>query len=83
MPVDDLDTVKSGALLERVGARLHEDSIRCGEAQEASLRATLDKLTAGPLPDEIVEARAANADSLPHRFGRPAQFLRGSLIRRQ
>ena len=62
MLVDEGDAVKTGALLAHLDARPYEDAVRGGEAQEASLRATLDKLVAGPRPDEIAEGRAANTE---------------------
>lgn len=60
--VDEGDAVAAGAPLARLDARLYDDKVRADEAQVASLRATLDKLKAGPRPAEIAQASAANAE---------------------
>lgn len=62
--VDEGDAVKAGAVLARLDARPSEDAVRAAEAQVAGLRATLDKLEAGPRPAEIAQARAAHAERM-------------------
>ena len=77
MLVDEGDTVKTGALLAHLDARPYEDSVRGGEAQKASLQATLDKLVAGPRPDEIAEARAANTEQTANLLKRSTDLRKG------
>jgi HlyD family secretion protein len=55
---DEGDAVKSGAVLARLDARPYEYAVRSAEANVAALRATLDKLKAGPRPTEIAQTRA-------------------------
>jgi HlyD family secretion protein len=81
MLVDEGDAVKTGALLAHLDARPYEDSVRGGEAQEASLRATLDKLVAGPRPDEIAEARAANTEQTANLLNAQQTYDREALLR--
>jgi len=81
MLVDEGDTVNTGALLAHLDARPYEDSVRSGEAQEASLRATLDKLVAGPRPDEIAEARAANTEQTANLLNAQQTYEREAQLR--
>jgi HlyD family secretion protein len=81
MLVDEGDTVKTGALLARLDARPYEDSVRGGEAQEVSLRATLDKLVAGPRPDEIAEARAAHTEQTADLLNAQESYERAVQLR--
>ncbi|MBW9063260.1 secretion protein HlyD [Rhizobium herbae] len=56
--VDEGDAVKRGAVLARLDARPYDYAVRSAEANAAALRATLDKLKAGPRPTEIAQTRA-------------------------
>ena len=51
------------------------------EAQEASLRATLDKLVAGPRPDEIAEGRAANTEQTANQLNAQQTYERAAQLR--
>ncbi|WEA59073.1 secretion protein HlyD [Rhizobium sp. BJ04] len=62
--VDEGDVVKSGTVLAKLDAAPYEFAVRSGEANVAALRATFDKLKAGPRPTEIAQARAAYDESL-------------------
>ncbi|ARM89594.1 RND family efflux transporter protein [Rhizobium sp. CIAT894] len=62
--VDEGDVIKSGTVLAKLDAAPYEFAVRSGEANVAALRATLDKLKAGPRPTEIAQARAAYDESL-------------------
>lgn len=62
--VDEGDVVKRGTLLAKLDAAPYEFAVRSAEANAAALRATLDKLKAGPRPTEIAQARAAYDESL-------------------
>ncbi|MBB3350993.1 HlyD family secretion protein [Rhizobium sp. BK049] len=62
--VDEGDVVKCGTVLAKLDAAPYEFAVRSGEANAAALRATLDKLKAGPRPTEIAQARAAYDESL-------------------
>ncbi|KPH08537.1 secretion protein HlyD [Rhizobium acidisoli] len=62
--VDEGDVVKSGTVLAKLDAAPYEFAVRSGEANASALRATLDKLKAGPRPTEIAQARAAYDESL-------------------
>ena len=81
MLVDEGDTVIRGALLAHLDARPYEDAVRGGEAQQASLRATLDKLVAGPRPDEIAEARAANTEQTANQLNAQQTYDRAAQLR--
>jgi len=58
MNFDEGDSVKPGDLLARLDAKPYEDAVAAQSAQVANLRATLDKLVAGPRAAEIAQARA-------------------------
>jgi HlyD family secretion protein len=81
MLVDEGDAVKSGALLAHLDPQPYEDSVRNGEAQEASLRATLDRLVAGPRPGEIAEARAAYAEQTANLLNAQQTYEREAELR--
>jgi HlyD family secretion protein len=55
---DEGDTIRRGAVLARLDARPYDYAVRSAEANAAALRATLDKLKAGPRPTEIAQTRA-------------------------
>ncbi|CAN7256354.1 secretion protein HlyD [Pararhizobium sp. LjRoot238] len=55
---DEGDVVKKGTMLARLDARPYDYAVRSAEANAAALRATLDKLKAGPRPTEIAQTRA-------------------------
>lgn len=50
--------------MAKLDAAPYDFAVRSGEANAAALRATLDKLKAGPRPTEIAQARAAYDESL-------------------
>ncbi len=79
--VDEGDTVNKGVLLAHLDARPYQDSVRGGEAQEASLRATLDKLVAGPRPGEMAEGRAANAEQTANQLNAQQTYERAAQLR--
>ena len=81
MLVDEGDTVNKGALLAHLDARPYEDSVRSAEAQKASLRATLDKLVAGPRPEEIAEGRAANTEQTANQLNAQQTYERAAQLR--
>jgi HlyD family secretion protein len=58
MDFDEGDSVKPGDLLAKLDAKPYEDEVAAVEAQAANLRATFDKLVAGPRAAEIAQARA-------------------------
>ncbi|WP_119274963.1 secretion protein HlyD [Taklimakanibacter deserti] len=58
MNFDEGDSIKPGDLLARLDAKPYEDAVAAQSAQVANLRATLDKLVAGPRAAEIAQARA-------------------------
>ncbi|PRD40870.1 secretion protein HlyD [Phyllobacterium phragmitis] len=61
--VDEGDTVKAGDILARLDAAPAEDTVRAAEAKVAGLRATLEKLQAGPRAAEIAQAKALYTES--------------------
>ena len=61
---DEGDVIKKGTILARLDARPYDYAVRSAEANVAALRATLDKLTAGPRPTEIAQTRASYNASL-------------------
>ncbi|MFS8113079.1 secretion protein HlyD [Rhizobium jaguaris] len=62
--VDEGDVVKSGTVLARLDAEPYDYAVRSAEANVAALRATLDKLKAGPRQTEIAQARASYEERL-------------------
>ncbi|APO78904.1 RND family efflux transporter protein (plasmid) [Rhizobium etli 8C-3] len=62
--VDEGDTVKRGAILARLDNEPYDYAVRSAQANVAALRATLDKLKAGPRPAEIAQASASYNESL-------------------
>lgn len=62
--VDEGDAVKRGAVLARLDEEPYEYAVRSAEANVAALRATLDKLKAGPRATEIAQASASYNESL-------------------
>lgn len=62
MKVEEGDAVHRGQTLASLDAGPYEDSVRAAEAQVAGLKATLDKLVAGPRPAEIDQARAVHEE---------------------
>src|SRR5690349_9202687 len=61
--VDEGDSVKAGDLIARLDPQPYKDAVNAAEAQVQSLRATLQKLEAGPREAEIAQARASLAES--------------------
>jgi HlyD family secretion protein len=59
MNFDEGDAIKPGDVLARLDAKPYEDAVAAAKAQADNLRATLDKLVAGPRQAEIAQARAA------------------------
>ncbi|SCW84900.1 HlyD family secretion protein [Rhizobium mongolense subsp. loessense] len=62
--VDEGDAVKRGVVLARLDNEPYDYAVRSAEATVAALRATLDKLRAGPRPAEIAQASASYNESL-------------------
>ncbi|MFC3164858.1 secretion protein HlyD [Ciceribacter thiooxidans] len=62
MKVEEGDAVHQGQTLATLDAGPYEDSMHAAEAQVAALKATLDKLIAGPRPAEIEQARAVHEE---------------------
>lgn len=62
--VEEGDAVKAGDVLARLDAAPYEIAVRAAEENVAALKATLDKLIAGPRPTEIAKARAAYEEQL-------------------
>lgn len=62
MKVEEGDAVHRGQMLATLDAVPYEDTARAAEAQVAALKATLDKLIAGPRPAEIEQARAVHEE---------------------
>jgi len=61
---DEGDVIRSGTVLAKLDARPYDYAVRSADANVAALRATLDKLKAGPRPTEIAQTRAAYNASL-------------------
>lgn len=61
--VDEGDTVKTGDVLARLDEAPAEDIVRVAQAKVAGLRATLEKLQAGPRAAEIAQAQALYTES--------------------
>lgn len=64
LAVDEGDVIRSGELLAKLDAQPYGYAAREAEANVAALRATLEKLKAGPRPTEIAKARAVYNESL-------------------
>lgn len=64
LSADEGDVIKSGTVLARLDARPYEYAVRSADANVAALRATRDKLKAGPRPTEIAQTRASYNASL-------------------
>ncbi|KFI25258.1 secretion protein HlyD [Haematobacter missouriensis] len=62
--VDEGDHIVAGNVLARLDMKPLEDSVRAYEAQVEAMRATLEKLEAGPRAAEIAQARATHAERL-------------------
>jgi HlyD family secretion protein len=58
MHFDEGDSVKAGDLMAQLDAKPYQDAVAAAQAQSANLRATLDKLVAGPRQAEIAQAQA-------------------------
>jgi HlyD family secretion protein len=64
LSADEGDVIKSGTVLARLDARPYDYAVRSADANVAALRATRDKLKAGPRPTEIAQTRASHNASL-------------------
>jgi HlyD family secretion protein len=62
--VDEGDVIKRGSVLAHLDKEPYDYAVRTAEANVAALRATLDKLKAGPRPTEIAQASATYNESL-------------------
>ncbi|MCD2183704.1 secretion protein HlyD [Rhizobium sp. GN54] len=62
--VDEGDVIKRGDLLARLDKDTYEHAVISGEANVAALRATHEKLVAGPRQTEIAQARATHEASV-------------------
>ncbi len=56
--VDEGDVIKRGDILARLDKDTYDHAVSSGEANVAALRATHEKLVAGPRQTEIAQARA-------------------------
>jgi HlyD family secretion protein len=79
--VDEGDSVKAGTVIARLDARPYEDMVRAAEAQLAALRATLDKILAGPRPAEIAQAQANHAEQVANLQNAQLSFERSRQLR--
>jgi HlyD family secretion protein len=61
---DEGDVIKKGAVLAELDARPYDYAVRSADANVAALRATRDKLIAGPRLTEIAQTRASYNASL-------------------
>jgi HlyD family secretion protein len=61
---DEGDVIKKGAVLARLDTRPYDYAVRSADANVAALRATRDKLIAGPRLTEIAQTRASYNASL-------------------
>jgi HlyD family secretion protein len=64
MLVDEGDAVRAGQTIARLDAATYEDSVCAATAQVVGLRATLERLVAGPRAGEIEQARATHQERL-------------------
>jgi HlyD family secretion protein len=62
--VDEGDVIKRGDLLARLDNDIYDHSVRLGEANVAALKATHEKLVAGPRQTEIAQAQATHDASI-------------------
>jgi len=79
--VDEGDSVKAGSVIARLDARPYEDTVRAAEAQVAALRATFDKVQAGPRPAEIAQAQANHAEQVANLQNAQLTFERSRQLR--
>jgi HlyD family secretion protein len=64
LSVDEGDVVKGGTILAKLDDQPYDYAVRSADANVAGLRATLEKLKAGPRPTEIDQARANFSEAL-------------------
>jgi HlyD family secretion protein len=81
MNFDEGDSVKPGDLLARLDAKPYEDAVAAQSAQVANLRATLDKLVAGPRAAEIAQARAQLEEQIADQENAKLAFERAFKLR--
>ncbi|CAN7277218.1 secretion protein HlyD [Pararhizobium sp. LjRoot255] len=78
---DEGDAIRSGAVLARLDARPYDYAVRSAEANVAALRATLDKLKAGPRPTEIAQTRATYNASVAELENAVLELTRAEQLR--
>lgn len=81
--VEEGDTAKAGDVLARLDAAPYQIAVRAAEDNVAALKATLDKLVAGPRPSEIEKARAAYQEQLASRANAEQALARAEQLRSQ
>ncbi|KXF77044.1 secretion protein HlyD [Paramesorhizobium deserti] len=79
--VDEGDRVKAGDVLARLDAAPAEDNVLAAQAKVAGLRATLEKLQAGPRQAEIAQAQALYTESLADLQNAEQAFERARQLR--
>ena len=79
--VDEGDSVRAGDLIARLDPQPYKDAVAAAEAQVQSLRATLQKLEAGPREAEIAQARASLAESLADQQNAELAYERTERLR--
>ncbi|WP_201833531.1 secretion protein HlyD [Microvirga zambiensis] len=79
--VDEGDSVKTGDVIARLDAQPYKDAVAAAEGQVQSLRATLQKLEAGPREAEIAQAKAALAESLADQQNAELAYERTERLR--
>ncbi len=81
--VEEGDTVKTGDVLARLDSGPYEIAVRAAEENVAALKATLDKLEAGPRPSEIAKARAAYEEQVASLANTELALSRADQLRSQ
>ena len=79
--VDEGDSVKAGDLIARLDPQPYKDAVAAADAQVQSLRATLQKLEAGPREAEIAQAKASLAESLADQQNAELAYERTERLR--
>lgn len=81
--VDEGDVIKQGDLLARLDKDTYEHAVISGVANVAALRATHEKLVAGPRQTEIAQAKATHDSSVADLEKARLAYDRARLLRSQ
>lgn len=81
--VEEGDAVKAGDVLARLDPGPLDIAVRAAEENVAALKATLDKLKAGPRPSEIAKARAAYEEQVASLANAELALSRADQLRSQ